>query len=41
MGNRAVITTKDVTKKNANQKLGIYVHWYGSKKKYRKSIKNC
>lgn len=39
MGNRAVITTTDVTKENANQKLGIYVHWYGSKKNIERALK--
>lgn len=29
MGNRAVIVSKDTTKENKNQKLGIYVHWNG------------
>ena len=31
MGNRAVIVSYDTTKENANKKIGIYVHWYGSK----------
>lgn len=39
MGNRAVITTTDVTKENANQKLGIYVHWYGSKEDIERALK--
>lgn len=30
MGNRAVIVSHDTTKENANQKIGIYVHWHGS-----------
>lgn len=30
MGNRAVIVSADTTKENANQKIGIYVHWAGS-----------
>lgn len=30
MGNRAVLVSKDTTKENANQKIGIYLHWYGS-----------
>lgn len=29
MGNRAVIVSADTTKENANQKIGIYVHWAG------------
>lgn len=39
MGNRAVITTTDVTKENANQKLGIYVHWHGSKEDIERALK--
>lgn len=30
MGNRCVIVSHDTTKENANQKIGIYVHWHGS-----------
>lgn len=30
MGCRAVIVSKDTTKANANEKLGVYLHWYGS-----------
>lgn len=30
MGNRAVICHESVTKENADTKVGIYVHWYGS-----------
>lgn len=30
MGNRAVIVHESVTKENANNKVGIYLHWYGS-----------
>lgn len=30
MGNRCVITSADTTKQNANQKIGIYLHWHGS-----------
>lgn len=30
MGNRAVIVSHDTTKENANEKIGIYVHWHGS-----------
>lgn len=29
MGNRAVIVTKDTTKANAQNRLGIYLHWCG------------
>lgn len=39
MGNRAVITTKDINKSNANQKLGIYVHWCGAKEDVEKALK--
>lgn len=31
MGNRAVIVTADTTPVNQCTKLGVYVHWYGSK----------
>lgn len=31
MGCRCVIVDKDTTKENANQKIGIYLHWYGDK----------
>ena len=31
MGCRCVIVDKDTDKKNANQKIGIYLHWYGDK----------
>ena len=30
MGNRAVIVSHDTNKENANKKIGIYLHWYGS-----------
>lgn len=30
MGNRAIIVDKNTTKENANQKIGIYLHWHGS-----------
>lgn len=31
MGNRAVVISHDTNKENANEKIGIYLHWYGSK----------
>lgn len=31
MGNRCVIVSENTNKDNANRKLGIYLHWYGSK----------
>ena len=31
MGNRAVIVSHDTNKENAKEKIGIYLHWYGSK----------
>lgn len=31
MGCRCVIVDKDTTKQNANQKIGIYLHWHGDK----------
>lgn len=30
MGNRAVVVSHDTTKENANEKIGIYLHWHGS-----------
>ena len=30
MGNRAVIVSHDTNKENADKKIGIYLHWYGS-----------
>lgn len=41
MGNRCVITTYDVTKKNKNQKLGLYLHWCGSKEDIENILKEC
>lgn len=43
MGNRCVIVSKDTTKENANQKIGIYLHWYGSEdtvKEFLQEAKN-
>lgn len=31
MGNRCCIVDKNTTKENANQKIGIYLHWHGDK----------
>ena len=31
MGNRCVIVSKDTDRTNANQKIGIYLHWHGDK----------
>ena len=31
MGCRCVILDKNTTKENANQKIGIYLHWHGDK----------
>ena len=30
MGNRATIVSYDTTKENKHEKIGIYVHWFGS-----------
>lgn len=38
MGNRAVIVSKDTTKANANTKVGIYVHWYGSEEEIKRAL---
>lgn len=31
MGNRAVIVAYDTTPENANNQIGVYVHWHGSR----------
>ena len=31
MGNRAVIVSHGTNKENAKERIGIYLHWYGSK----------
>jgi hypothetical protein len=41
MGNRAVIVSKDTTKENQNQKIGIYVHWYGSEDSIKSFLKDA
>ena len=41
MGNRCVITTKDVNKENRAQKLGIYLHWNGSKEDVEAILKKA
>ena len=41
MGNRAVITTEDVNKKNKGKKLGIYLHWYGSQDTVETVLAEC
>lgn len=41
MGNRAVLVTKDTTKENANQKIGIYLHWYGSEETVKKFLQEA
>lgn len=41
MGNRAVIVSSDTTKENANEKIGIYVHWYGDKRYVEKALKEA
>ena len=38
MGNRAVIVSSDTTKENANTKIGIYVHWYGSEDDIKRAL---
>lgn len=30
MGNRAVIVSRDTNAKNRKNKIGVYLHWYGS-----------
>lgn len=41
MGNRCVITTKDVTKDNQDKKLGVYLHWCGSRKDVEEILSEC
>lgn len=41
MGNRCVITTKDVNKENRAEKLGIYLHWNGSKEDVEAILKKA
>lgn len=41
MGNRAVIVSSDTTKENINEKIGIYVHWYGDKSYVEKALKEA
>ena len=41
MGNIAVIVSKDTTKENQNQKIGIYVHWYGSEDSIKSFLKDA
>lgn len=41
MGNRCVITTKDVTKENQDKKLGLYLHWYGSREDVEEILSKC
>lgn len=41
MGNRAVITSAEVTKENADKKIGIYVHWYGGERTIKEMLAEC
>ena len=41
MGNRCVITTKDVTKENQDKKLGVYLHWCGHRKDVEEILSEC
>lgn len=41
MGNRCVITTKDVNKENRAEKLGIYLHWDGSPEQVEEILEEC
>ena len=41
MGNRCVVTTDDVTKENQHQKLGVYLHWCGSKEDVQNILNIC
>lgn len=41
MGNRAVIVDKETTKENASQKIGVYLHWYGSEDSVKRLLDVC
>lgn len=41
MGNRCVITTKDVNKENKASKLGVYLHWHGSPEQVEEILQEC
>ena len=41
MGNRAVIVDKETTKENADKKLGVYLHWYGSEDSVKEFLNVC
>lgn len=41
MGNRCVITTSDVTKDNQDEKLGLYLHWCGSRRDVENILREC
>lgn len=41
MGCRAVIVDKNTTKENANQKIGVYLHWYGSRDTVERLLQIC
>lgn len=41
MGNRAVYVSADTNCKNANEKIGIYVHWYGGEKYINKFLEEA
>lgn len=38
MGNRAVIVSHDTNKENAKERIGIYLHWYGSRSNIEKFL---
>ena len=38
MGNRAVIVSADTTAENANERIGLYVHWYGSEDSVKEAL---
>lgn len=38
MGNRAVIVSHDTTKENQDKKIGIYLHWCGSRSSVQKFL---
>lgn len=41
MGNRAVIVSHDTNANNANEKIGVYVHWHGDQEDVQAVLDIC
>ena len=41
MGNRAVIVSYDTNPQNANNKVGVYLHWHGSESDVKEFLKEA